>query len=100
MRIERVVLKHHGNVAVLRRNVIHDTVADRDRTLRNLLQAGDHPERRRLPASRWSYKHNEFLIFHFKIDAVHRNKPALIHFLHIVQYYSSHDELLFIIENA
>src|SRR6266498_4933969 len=42
VRIERVVLKDHGDVAVRRFEVRHVHVADRDRAFRDLLEAGDH----------------------------------------------------------
>ena len=44
VRIERVVLEHHRDVALLRRNAIDDRAADRDFAGADLLQAGDHPQ--------------------------------------------------------
>ena len=52
MRVEGVVLEHHGDVPVLRRHVVDDDVVDGDLTIGDLLQAGDHAERRRLAAAR------------------------------------------------
>lgn len=44
MRVQRIVLEDHGDVAFLRRNVVDDTLANRDLAPRNLFQARDHPE--------------------------------------------------------
>ena len=51
VRIERVVLEHHRDVAVLGRYVVHDAVADRDRAVADPLEAGHHPQRGRFPAA-------------------------------------------------
>ena len=50
VRVERVVLEHHRDVAVARRDVVDHAVADRDRAGRDLLQPGHHPQRGGLPA--------------------------------------------------
>ena len=41
VRVERVVLEDHRDVAILRRDVVHDPVADLDRAVGDRLQAGD-----------------------------------------------------------
>jgi hypothetical protein len=51
VRVERVVLEDHRDVAVFRREVVHDLVADFDRSVAYLLEARDHPQRRRLAAA-------------------------------------------------
>ena len=50
MRIQRVVLEDHGDVAVARREVRDISVADRDRPARDLFEPRDHAEQRRLAA--------------------------------------------------
>ncbi len=52
VRVERVVLEHHRHVAVARLQVVDDTLADPDLALADLLEAGDHAQRRRLAAAR------------------------------------------------
>jgi len=46
VRVERVVLEHHGDVPVLRRDVVDAPAADQQVPLADLLEARDHPERR------------------------------------------------------
>ncbi|MNI71851.1 hypothetical protein D3C73_1277520 [compost metagenome] len=45
MRIQRIILKHHGDIAVLRMQVVDDAVADNDIAARLLLKPRDHPQR-------------------------------------------------------
>jgi hypothetical protein len=43
VRIERVALEDHGDVAAARRELGDVLAVDRDLTLRHLLEPGDHP---------------------------------------------------------
>ena len=51
VRIERVALKDHGDVAIFRREIVDDASADRDGSFGHVFESGDHPQRRRLPAA-------------------------------------------------
>src|SRR5206468_8148586 len=51
MREEGVRLEDGVDVALVRREAAHLTVAEEDVTLGRLLEPADHPERRRLPAT-------------------------------------------------
>src|SRR3546814_18606946 len=62
MRIERVVLEHHGNVALLWRNAVHHQVTDADLACRDALEAGDHPQECRLAAARWANQNDKLAI--------------------------------------
>ena len=44
------------------RDVVHDAVADADGALGDLLEAGDHSERGRLPATRGADEHHELAV--------------------------------------
>src|SRR5256886_11438386 len=48
LRLDRVVLEHHRDVAVLGRPVVDDLVTDPELTVGDVLEADDHPEYRRL----------------------------------------------------
>jgi hypothetical protein len=71
MRIERVVLEHHGDVAVHRRQLVDHPVADQDVARADRLEPGDHAERRRLAAARRADQHDEFLVADLEIDVLH-----------------------------
>src|SRR3546814_12600280 len=70
MRIERVVLEHHGNVALLWRNAVHHQVTDADLACRDALEAGDHPQECRLAAARWANQNDKLAIGNIYRDAV------------------------------
>ena len=50
VRIESIILQHHCRVAILWDDVVDDPCSDLDLTFKDLLQADNHPEKRRLPA--------------------------------------------------
>jgi hypothetical protein len=69
MRVERVALKDHRDVAISRGDVVHDTVADRDHAFRDVLETGDHPQRRRLAGSRRADEDHELPVGHVQVKA-------------------------------
>src|SRR5947209_6793109 len=70
MRVERVVLEHHRDVALFRRHVVHHALTDADLAARNALEPRNHAQQSRLPASGGADQHNEFAIANGDIDAV------------------------------
>ena len=76
VRIERVVLEHHRDVALLRRHVVDDAVADADLAAGDLLQPGDHAQQRRLAAARGADQHAELAVLDRDVHAVHHRGRA------------------------
>ncbi len=70
MRIERVVLEHHGDVAVLGRDIGDVAVPDEDAAARDGLQPGEHAQGRGLAASRRTDEDEELTLGNFEIDGV------------------------------
>src|SRR5205085_4788781 len=68
VRVERVVLEHHGDVAVHGREFIDHIAVDRDRAGGDRLKPGDHPQCRRLAAAGRSHEHHELLVADLQID--------------------------------
>src|SRR5512138_3268757 len=62
MRVERVILEHHRNVAILGWNVVHDPAIDRDRPTRCRFEPSHHAQGRRFAAPRGSDQDDEFLV--------------------------------------
>ncbi len=62
VRVQPVVLEHHRDVAVTRSQVCHIAVVDADPTRGNGLQAGEHPQDRRLPGSRSADQHEQLAV--------------------------------------
>src|SRR3954466_9422193 len=60
--VERVVLKHHRYVAVARRQMVDDALADADLAACGVLEARDHAQCRRLAAARRADQRDELLV--------------------------------------
>ena len=68
MRIERIILEDHRDVAVFRRQVVDDFTTDRDVAGGDLFQPRDHPQRRALAAAGRADQHDEFVVGNVEID--------------------------------
>ncbi len=66
MRIQRVALENHRNIAVLRRNVIDAALADIHITVRDLLKTCNHTQRSRFTAAGRADQHDKFLCPRFQ----------------------------------
>ncbi|KAG0756058.1 hypothetical protein G6F22_020415 [Rhizopus arrhizus] len=89
MRVEPIVLKNHGHIAILGQGVGHIPPADPDFTCAGFLQPGHHAHRRCLAATRRAQEDHEFAVGNVQglpRDA-HHAAPALFH---INQFYGSH----------
>src|SRR5258706_15125136 len=62
VRVERVALEHHGDVAVLGIEVVDDPAVDGDRAAADVLEAGEHAQQRRLAAARGPDQHHELTV--------------------------------------
>ena len=70
VRIERVVLENHGDVAIFRRNIVDRAAVDGDVAAGDFLQPGDHPQRGGLPAAGRSDEDDEFLIVDLEVGVI------------------------------
>ena len=75
--IERVVLEHHGDVAIRGIELVDDRAADRDLARRDVLQAGDHAQQRALAAARGADEDDELAVGDVEVDAVHDRDLAI-----------------------
>jgi hypothetical protein len=70
VRVQRVVLEHHGDVAVARRHVVDDPVADEDLAAGRLFQARDHAQGGRFAAAGRPDEHEKFTVADVEVQAV------------------------------
>src|SRR5215207_9553695 len=68
VRVERVALEDHGDVAVARGDIVHDPIADLQLALADLLEARDHAQRGCLAAPGGADEDHEFSVFDLEID--------------------------------
>ena len=66
MRIQRIVLEHHGNIAVFRSHFIDQPIADIKLPFRDFLQPGDHAQSGGFAAAGRADEDDEFLVFDFQ----------------------------------
>ena len=90
VRVQRVVLEDHRDVAVGRLELRHVDVADRDRPLGDLLEPGDHPQERRLPAARRPDEHHELPVGDRQVDVVDGDDAAGERLRHMLELDRSH----------
>ena len=76
VRVERVALEHHRDVALARRGVGDVAAADRDRARRRLLEPGDQPQQRRLAAAGRADEDHELAVLDVQADVVDRAHAA------------------------
>ncbi|MNQ09483.1 hypothetical protein D3C85_223000 [compost metagenome] len=71
VRVERIALEHHRDVALLRRQVVGPCAADAQLAAADGLQPRDHAQQRRLAAARGADEHDELAVGNVQVDAVH-----------------------------
>jgi hypothetical protein len=90
VRIERVALEHHGNVAPVRRRVIDEFVAEAQFALGHFLEAGDHVERRRLAAARRAEQNDELLVGDRQVEVADGGRSAGIALVDVLEGDADH----------
>ena len=94
MRIQRVALEHHGDVAILGRQVVDARVADADLAGTDGFEAGDHAQHRRLAAARRPDQHGELLVLDLDGQVVdHLDRAELLD--DVLQGHTGHGADLF-----
>ena len=76
VRVQGVVLEDHGDVAILGGHVVDDAVADANGPLGDLLQPGDHPQRRALAAPAGADQHGKLGVGDVQVHRVHGGHVA------------------------
>ena len=94
VRVERVVLEDHRHVAVAGGCPGHVAVADQDPALCCLLEPGDHPKQRRLPAARRPDEHHELAGQHGQVDVADRSGAVRVHLGDALEDDRSHGHLM------
>jgi hypothetical protein len=72
VRVQRVGLEHHGDVPALRRDVGDVAAADQDAALVDVLQAGEHAQRRGLARARGTDQDEKLAVRDLQVQGVHR----------------------------
>ena len=89
VRIQRIVLEHHGDVAVFRIEIIHQLVANVDIAVRDLDQSRHQVQGRRFSAAGWADQRHELAILDREGHIVDRHNLA-VGLDQIVQHHLGH----------
>jgi hypothetical protein len=89
VRVERVALEHHRDVAVLGGHVVDDLVADAQRALGDLLEPGDHPQARGLAAARRADEDHELAVTDLEVEVRHGGDVAVL-LDHVIERHGRH----------
>ncbi len=77
VRVERVALEHHGDVAIAGLEARDVAAVDRDRAAVGLLEAGDDPQRRRLARARGAQQREELARLDVEVQALERDDRTM-----------------------
>src|SRR5690606_24113099 len=90
--IERIVLEHHGDVALGGLKVVDHPAADGDLARGDGFQARHHAHQGRFAAARRPDDHDEFAVLHFHVDAVDDGHATGVGFAHIAKTECCHED--------
>ena len=76
--VEGIVLEHHGDVALARWLVVHDLAGDAQLALADVLEPGDHAERRRLPAAGGADEDHELAVGDVEREVADRHRVVRV----------------------
>ena len=93
VRIERVVLENHRDIAILRRHVVHQTIADVQFAFRNLFKTRDHTERRGLAAARRTDQNDELLVLDIQAEVGNSGHVAGVNLVDVVKLQARHSKI-------
>ncbi len=68
MRVERVALEHHRDVALVRGDVVHDLLVEDQIAVRDLLEPCNHVEGRGFAAARGAEQDDELAILDIEVE--------------------------------
>ena len=84
MRIQRVVLEHHRDIACFGWNVIHSFAVDQQIAAADLLKPGNHTQGGRFTAARRADKYDELFIGNFQVEVLHHMHLVIVDLLNML----------------
>jgi len=79
---QRVVLKHHADIALMRRFIVETFSIQADLSLRRGFETGEHHQRRGFPRAGRSKQRDEFAFRHLEVEPFHDVVNAVIGLAH------------------
>ena len=69
MRIQRVILEHHRDIALFGLHLVYHGATDANFACADFFKARNHPKQRALATARWANQHGKFAISDLNVDA-------------------------------
>ena len=88
--VKSVVLEHHRDVSVLRRDVVNERFADEEFAFGDFFETCDHTERGRLTATRRTDEDDELFVLDFKVEVRNGGNAAGIFLVNVFQGKTCH----------
>ncbi len=85
VRVERVALEDHRDVAVLRRHVVDDPVADEHPPVADVLEPGHAAQCGGLSAARWPDEDQELPVLDLQVEVVDGDDVLAVPLVHVVE---------------
>src|SRR5690606_13346433 len=85
VRIEGIALKHHGDVSIVGRDVVHHASTDFDGSTGDVFQGRNHALGRRFPASGRPDQYDELTVLDAQIEVVDDLGPAFVDLVDVLQ---------------
>ena len=93
VRVQSVVLEHHGDVAVFRGNIVDQAVTDVHFALGDFFQTCDHTQGGGLTAAGRTDENDKFLISDFQVEILNGSNIARIDFVNMTATNAGHGSL-------
>jgi len=90
VRIESVVLEHHRDVAILRRDVVHEAIADPQFAFGNLFQTSNHAQGGGLTAAGRTNQNDELLVFDIQTEVRNSSNVARVNLVNVLELQACH----------
>ena len=85
LRIQRVALEHHGHFPVPGALFVRPLAVDQELAAGNVLQPGDHPQRRGFSAAGRPDKHHKLTLFDLQAEIMHRMETIRVDLIDVLQ---------------
>ena len=94
MRIQRVVLEDHRDVAILRLQIVDDLAVDLDGTVADLFKTRYHAKRGGFAAAGRADKHDELFVLDIEVEVVYGNNIVIVNLFYVCKFNTCHIGIL------
>ena len=90
MRIQRIALENHRDVAILRRNVVDELAIDVQFTAGDVFQTSDHAQGGGLTAAGRTDQNDKFLVFDLEVEIAYGDDITGVNLVNVAKGQTCH----------